>query len=874
MKEFHIISHTHWDREWYQSFEEMRLRLLDLVDNLLDIFEEYPNFIFHMDAQIVCLEDYLEIRPHRREVIERHIREGRLLVGPWYVQNDFNLCSGEATVRNLLIGSAIAERWGGCQRVGYAPDQFGLTGQLPQIYAGFNIRHSLAARGYRFYERGEDGSLKQKAMPMEFDWVGVDGTRMNAFNMACWYNNAQRFPADPKKAMAYFKGIEESLESVSAAPAKLLMNGVDHLEPQGDLLPILEKLQAQLGDDVVVKQSTMFHALEKISAHFDGLAKPEIKGELRHGDTSLILQGTLSSRPYLKLLNMECQNLLELVLEPLYAQLSRWTTGAVAYPSDMFDYLWKELQKNHAHDSICGCSTDRVHQDNENRFIRVLDAARDLRRRGLNQLAHRISRSALPDEDGYILNVVNTLPYDRAEMVEATVYPLADDGLESFGLLDENGRVVEYDLLDADERNHGLITPCNLPGQKRVHHRRIRFRAKVPAGGYRTLRLYSCPERSAIESAERLAPQGWVMQNEFMRIVVGADGQVDLLDSETGIESSDLFGFEDTADKGESYWFTPDAQGPALDVTGKPTVSITKNKGVRIEYPFGVTLTLSLDVGCRHLTTDVRVENEQKNHRLRLLVHTDVYSEENISSQPFDCIRRSRNPEFPELREDWTEPCNGLISVRDWNRQVSIFSNGIYEYEHLRNARGTIALTLMRSTARIANDPMCCQDTTAPDPMWDAPENQCLRTVSYRLAIRPGQAGKAMLMREMQCFQVPLLSVFDAADSRKYSGGRPYVGDPELQEYWHRLPGEAERTLPLSCGGMVVDKSVVFSALKRSQDRDAWILRFFNPADEKAGVRLPALDAEVSDLDERTGGRPWKPGTSIGAKKIITLRFK
>ncbi len=536
-KEFHVISHTHWDREWYQSFEEMRLRLLDLVDNLLEIFEEHPDYIFHMDAQIICLEDYLEIRPHRRGEIEQYIREGRLLVGPWYVQNDFNLCSGEATVRNLLIGSTLAEAWGECQRVGYAPDQFGLTGQLPQIYAGFGVNHSLAARGYRFFENAKDGSIRQRTMPMEFDWVGSDGTRMNAVNMACWYNNAQRFPADEKKAWKYLQLVDENLEPISNSPVKLLMNGVDHLEPQGDLLPIIGTLQKRLGEDAEIKQSTMIECLEKMSAHFHG-EKPEHHGELRQGDTTLILQGTLSSRPYLKLLNMQCQNLLELVLEPLYTQLHQWTDGAVVYPADMFDYLWKELQKNHAHDSICGCSTDRVHQDNENRFMRILDAAEDLRRRGLNHLVQRIDRDDM-DPDGYLLTVVNTLPYERAEMVEAELHPLMEDQLDAFGLIDERGNPIEFELLDSTEGNRCLITPCNLPGQKQVHKYHIRFRVVVPASGYRTLRLFRKSHDLGLDTLMRPAPQGWVMQNEFMRIVVGADGQVDLLDAETGIESSD-----------------------------------------------------------------------------------------------------------------------------------------------------------------------------------------------------------------------------------------------------------------------------------------------------------------------------------------------
>ena len=40
----HIISHSHWDREWYQSFEKHRMKLIELVDNILEKAENDPEF--------------------------------------------------------------------------------------------------------------------------------------------------------------------------------------------------------------------------------------------------------------------------------------------------------------------------------------------------------------------------------------------------------------------------------------------------------------------------------------------------------------------------------------------------------------------------------------------------------------------------------------------------------------------------------------------------------------------------------------------------------------------------------------------------------------------------------------------------------------
>jgi len=152
----HVISHTHWDREWYLGFEEFRLRLVELVDEVLRILDEQETYVFHLDAQTIVLDDYLEIRPAMRSRLEKYIASGRLLVGPWYVQNDFFLVSGEATIRNLRIGIAKAEGFGASMPIGYMPDQFGLAGQLPQILQSFGISSAVFGRGYTFWERTTD----------------------------------------------------------------------------------------------------------------------------------------------------------------------------------------------------------------------------------------------------------------------------------------------------------------------------------------------------------------------------------------------------------------------------------------------------------------------------------------------------------------------------------------------------------------------------------------------------------------------------------------------------------------------------------------------------------------------------------------------
>jgi len=686
------MSRTRRTLESQQPDEMSRLQLVDLIDRVIKTAEKQTGYVFHMDEQLACLKDYLEIRPNRRDDILRLVREERFLLGPWYVRNNFNRCSGEVTVRNLLFGFSIAEEWGRCCRLDTISSH---NGQMDQVSSGFRIQHA----------------------------------------------------ADPDS-----------------------------------------------------------------------------------GNVEMKSPGELNS--YLKQLNERCQNLLELQLEPLYVQLNRWTEGEEAYPSDELDYLWMELLE---------IQTGSVQQAAGGRYLRLLDMAEDLLRRGMKNLSLRIDRSGM-DADGYFLAVANTLPYERAEMVETCLYPLSKDSFDSFGLLDERGNFVEFDLLDSNEGNREPTESIRCPERDPCHCHRIRFRTVIPGGGYRTFKLFRKSAAEELDTMVRPAPQGWSMQNEHMRVAVDSDGQVDLLDSETGIESPNIFGFEMAMGSGASAQNDPT----------KPAVSILENRGVRLAYDFGVTLNLSLDAGSKHLTVEVRVEQCTEDQRLRLLVHTDVHTDEDLSSQPFDCLRRKLNLNSSGPEHVKASSNCGMVSVRDWNKQMTIFNNGNHEYEHLPDSRGTIALLLMNS-----------ENKSARGPGFD----RCPQNDSFKLVIRPGQASEAQLMREMQCFLVPMLSIFDAVDCRMSSAGS------DMQDVVHRPNAGEAQPLPLKNGGLELDGEVVFSAFKRSHDRKAWILRFFNPAEAVAEVQTSEGYARVSDLDERTTGMDWYGTASVSAKRIVTLRF-
>ncbi|MCK7485182.1 MAG: hypothetical protein MZU97_06225 [Bacillus subtilis] len=91
-----VYSHTHWDREWYRPFQEFRLRLIDVIDQIINQLTQGEMNSFYLDGQTIALDDYLQIHPYKKEQIIELIKNKKLLIGPWYVLADEFLVSGKA----------------------------------------------------------------------------------------------------------------------------------------------------------------------------------------------------------------------------------------------------------------------------------------------------------------------------------------------------------------------------------------------------------------------------------------------------------------------------------------------------------------------------------------------------------------------------------------------------------------------------------------------------------------------------------------------------------------------------------------------------------------------------------------------------------
>lgn len=443
MRTLHLVSHTHWDREWYLPFQLFRLKLVHLVDNLLAILDNDPDFRhFMLDGQTIVLEDYLEMRPEMEETLARFVEDGRLLIGPWYILPDEFLVSPEATIRNLLEGDCVARRFGGKVMVGYLPDTFGHIGQMPQILRGFDMKTACVWRGV-------------PDLPCEVWWQAPDESRVLLAHLRESYSNAAGCnAADVEQFTTVLRRGREALAKETATPHLLFMYGTDHMEPHPNTSAAIAYANEHLDGDSLI-HSTLPDYLEAAQENLreTGEHIPVHRGEFRDCSRSNLLPAVLSSRMWIKQRNHASQTLLEKWAEPF----STWTyflantpgaiigfqpTNRLKKPAGILRNAWRLLMQNHPHDSICGCSIDQVHEEMKPRFDQVDQIGEEITRQSLEALAAQMHTDSGPDGQRSALVVFNPLQEERSDILEADVQP--PDPQAGFEIVDDEGEPLPF----------------------------------------------------------------------------------------------------------------------------------------------------------------------------------------------------------------------------------------------------------------------------------------------------------------------------------------------------------------------------------------------------------------------------------------------
>jgi alpha-mannosidase len=867
MLDIHVVSHTHWDREWYLTHEQFRFRLVALIDRLLDLLDSDPSYkYFHLDGQTIVLEDYLEIRPEQEPRLRAQIAAGRILIGPWYVMPDEFLVSGESLVRNLLRGHRISRDYGSPMPVGYLPDLFGHVGQMPQVWRQFGLDNTILWRGFG----GRDA---------EYWWQAPDGSRVLMMHLPPeGYCNATRIVFDPGAMMARAAekvGYERARTRTGQA---LLMNGVDHVEPHTAIPDLIARLSAQ--PDQRAQHSTLPAYVAAVRDAVESTNPPleTVSGELRGGtDYANLLPGVLSARVYLKQQNADVQALIESYAEPLAMFAS--IAARSRYPAGELRHAWKTLLQNHPHDSICGCSIDAVHDENMIRFARARQVAAAVADTALEAIADSVPPAAA----GAIRAiVVNTDAVERTQVVEGLI-DLPIDSAEPWRTVDAaaldrpvrffprdatiaavhaaDGARVDFQILDERQVVHHEMSRYETPWA--LNTRRIRvawWAGRLPPCGYASFDF-----TVAAQSVSAPAPASCTaIENEHLAVAANGDGTFEVRDKHTAVMYHNVAALEDVGDVGDEYNYCPprtdrrvsNADARLVKVACVADGPLRKTLRAELDLPLPrgaaadrsrradetvrerVTIDATLDNGSPRVAFTVTVDNQASDHRLRITFPTGAARLESARADTaFDVVSRPARQRVPDTITNEapvsSAPMISLVDAGDGRAGATVIARGLMEYEVLE-AAPSIALTLVRAVGDLSRNDLATRPSGHAGPPVATPGAQCHGIHRFEIAFEP-------------------------------HGGMPSANALLASARAHNLPPRVvpvrapSGTGPLSRSLVRVERhsgGVVLSALKQAEAGSSVIMRLFNPdaAEASATIALDTpIDAayEVNLLEER-----------------------
>jgi mannosylglycerate hydrolase len=878
MRTAHIISHTHWDREWYLNSPYTNAWLVPFFDSLFKMLEKETSYRFVLDGQTSMIEDWCAVlksqgkdADHLLQRLSGYVKERRVCVGPYYLQPDWQLVSEEALVRNLLIGQHMADELGGRMPAGWLLDNFGQISQAAQIHREFGLPGLFVWRGVE---------MDPKQIRSEFTWEAPDGSQVTAIYLVGSYRNGMRLAEYPQAMTGRILGEIKKLSPFASTSNVLIMNGYDQEMLPDDILPMLKNGLNQLGD-VRVLQSTPSEYLDAVIKSLDPQHPLKtLYGALYSGRYISVFPGILSSRMYLKIQNDAGQKLLEKGAEPMAAVL--WSLG-LPYPAVELERAWKLLLKNHPHDSICAVSIDDVHSDMETRFQQSAAIASQCLSASLTTLSTNIDTRL---QAGVLQRwvVVNTAlkPADGLVEIRASLP-------ENVFFRDSDGKV--------------------LPVQKNADGGYLVSLTSIPAMGYQTLYALDTlkGQTGKIDQANenkdwlRVIEEDFTVENAWIKLVVGPDGRLDLTDKRSHVSYANLAIFEDGGDAGDTYNYSFPKRDRILTSQSQPVeISFLETGPLRVRFKIKMVLkvpqslardrterdlqtcllpvitTVTVEANSALVKFHTQVCNTARDHRLRVLFPTSIDASASHAETQFDVVTRPITPQdyddsaIPENvkqiimgarepRPITIFPQRSFVDLNNGACGLAVLNQGLPEYEILPD-QNTIALTLFRSVGWIARPDLLTRIGDA-GPLIAVPGAQCLRIMDfdYAVLVHVGDWQSGQVVQQADLFNSSLLEVETSA----HNGPLPPTGG------FLRLE-DASGQLKVT-------------SVKRSEDGRALTVRFHNPTSTRITARIESAfqikQASYTNLAEEPGDPILMEDqhslpVSAGPKKIVTIRLE
>ena len=841
-----ITVHTHWDREWYLTNEGYTARLLRIMPTILSGLESGQIDTFLFDGQTAALEDLLTHgEPGLAQRVIHYIRLGRINIGPWYVMPDEFLCSGESLIRNIEEGLRLAQEHGETEFLGYLPDTFGHIAQMPQIFRGFDIDKAVIWRGVAIQDD-------------IFEWRAANGDSVTCLFLPQGYYQQPFSKEDYVEAVSlYFDALADKVPHVPL----LLTQGGDHLVPPADLKDRIAHYNSAQDKYRLSFTTLAEHIDKRVSAK--GGSKTVLNGELRANSNAFLLPDVLSTRRYIKRLNQQAEDRLMGQIEPLLAAVNFKNS----YPDKYLRDTWKLLLQQHAHDSICGCSIDEVHQEMLVRFRRIEDRLNALQtmaceEAGLSNPYFNRSAGPSPFADDSMMTVFNPSLKRRAGWQQLNVFLQGDQAM-GLSVTDETGREYKTVLCGVN-RHRAFQTPIDdFPQHKHGFVYALFVHINTQGWESRTLHFSSEPLQESIVGKPALSDGDAVsaeIANGLVALRVTASGIcIDNLQSGETIESA--MSILSEGDAGDSYNFSPPLQ--PWSVQAEIAATRARKLGaygdeielaLRLPQPASLdaarltgtddqvisqgTLILRLLAGEAYIRASLRWSNLARDHRLRLVLPLNEKVQTTISDSAFALIerpvvyRKARKSIAASETDVCVNPSYSYIEAGP----LRLAHLAMQEFEILDDgAQDRLAITLIRSVGWLSRQDLITRGAGA-GPDFETPQAQCLGEDWFSFLLSVGSEG-ALKLSDAECFRRPLL----------FLTGKGQIAAQSLQ-----------LTAP----------DVQISSCRRRGDEVE--VRLFNPTDEKLEYVLAGGEARRTEL---SGKEVVCDTNQLEAGEIVTLRL-
>lgn len=845
MEKIYTVAHTHWDFEWYFTRQEAKIQFIFHMDEVLDALEKNTLDYYTLDGQMAIIHDYLNVVPENKDRIKKFVQAGRLFIGPWFTQIDEMTTSGEAAVRNLKLGITESYELGSTMKIGYLPDSFGQSQDMPKIYNGFGIKHAIFWRG-----------LPKEYQARYFYWSSNDGSKVLTANIKNGYYVGGDLINDNN-----FEQLFKNISTYTDSHTHLLPVGGDQRAVDFNLKDRIK----------LANNETKYKNIKFIESNYPLFFKSleseplkEIMGEFIEPTDSKIHRGIYSSRYDLKQLYDKLERILTYKLEPMFVMAKNY---GIPVKQGLLDSLWMVVARGQAHDSAGGCNSDKTNRDIKQRAIVGLEEAQSC----VDYLLRKLS-SSINNNINNELFLWNPLPFSISK-----VHTIKLSTRNPYFILeDSNKNKIEFDIITQTREDSAVLRrDVNKMNNEFYYNTTIAIHCSIPSMMWVKYSVIEGEVKNLVQQRDDAnISDDKCIENSFYKIQF-QNGTFNIYDKKQNVWINDFIGVEDGGDEGDTYDYSPAYHDLILnlrfnDITSfnvkqnqllslftvdgywKIPGSLSDRKDKVLNNLIYYKLNLKIYKNSRDIDIKLTINNSALDHRMRLLINTNVRSDYSISDTQFGIIKR---PIEEKHLSDWKEigykeeptslrPMIHFCNLHDSTYSYTFLSKGSKEFQVINDEQQKLGITIFRGVGYLGRPDSLRRpgDASGLERKYvSTPESQLIGHVTFdgTLVINNGFDPQDVQMNYLVNTQDNLY--YQTQEINRYTTPTQFF-PINLLNNMH------EEDSPLE----VKDLLVVMSSIYPTKDGAGFEIRLYNPKDtsiEKPGKFIMSRNCSISKVN-------------------------